>query len=71
VRRLSSVSVGVVVAAGRFCQRTFSMRMGTLPAAYAARKGVQVIHRTGYLAKRPVRRAFETARSSASSLPTR
>jgi uncharacterized protein YqjF (DUF2071 family) len=32
----------------------------SLPAAYAARRGVQVIHRSGYLAKRPVRRAFET-----------
>lgn len=32
----------------------------SLPAAYAARKGVQVLYRTGYLAKRPNRRLFET-----------
>lgn len=34
----------------------------SLPAAYAARKGVQVLHRTTYLMKNPVRRLFETAR---------
>lgn len=33
----------------------------SLPAAYAARKGVQVLYRTAYLLKRPVRRVFETA----------
>ncbi|QRK10809.1 DUF2236 domain-containing protein [Archangium violaceum] len=33
----------------------------SLPAAYAARKGVQVLYRTGFLQKRPVRRVFETA----------
>jgi uncharacterized protein (DUF2236 family) len=33
-----------------------------LPAAYAARKGVQVLYRTAFLAKRPVRRVFETSR---------
>lgn len=33
----------------------------SLPAAYAARKGVQVLARTGYLHKHPVRRVFETA----------
>ena len=32
-----------------------------LPAAYAARKGVQVLHRTGFLRERTVRRVFETA----------
>jgi len=32
----------------------------SLPAAYAARKGVQVLYRTAYLAQRPVRRVFET-----------
>ncbi|MCA9636543.1 MAG: DUF2236 domain-containing protein [Myxococcales bacterium] len=32
----------------------------SLPAAYAARKGVQVLYRTGYLNKRPNRRLFET-----------
>lgn len=32
----------------------------SLPAAYAARKGVQVLYGTGYLAKRPNRRLFET-----------
>lgn len=32
----------------------------SLPAAYAARKGVQVLYRTGYLLNRPVRRVFET-----------
>ncbi|MFO0547287.1 MAG: oxygenase MpaB family protein [Polyangiaceae bacterium] len=31
-----------------------------LPAAYAAKKGVQVLYRTAYLAKRPMRRVFET-----------
>lgn len=34
----------------------------SLPAAYAARRGVQVLHRTTYLLKNPVRRLFETAR---------
>lgn len=33
----------------------------SLPSSYAARKGVQVLHRTAYLAKRPTRRLFETA----------
>ena len=32
-----------------------------LPASYAARRGVQVLHRTGYLKERSVRRVFETA----------
>jgi hypothetical protein len=32
----------------------------SLPASYAARKGVQVLYRTAYLLKRPVRRVFET-----------
>lgn len=31
-----------------------------LPASYAARKGVQVLHRTAYLQRRPMRRVFET-----------
>lgn len=33
----------------------------SLPSSFAARKGVQVLHRTAYLAKRPNRRLFETA----------
>ncbi|ATB30076.1 oxygenase MpaB family protein [Melittangium boletus] len=33
----------------------------SLPAAYAARRGVQVLARTGSLRNRPVRRVFETA----------
>lgn len=33
----------------------------SLPAAYAARRGVQVLDRTGSLHLRPVRRVFETA----------
>ena len=33
----------------------------SLPSAFAARKGVQVLHRTAYIAKRPNRRLFETA----------
>ena len=33
----------------------------SLPSSYAARKGVQVLYRTAYLMKRPVRRVFETA----------
>lgn len=33
----------------------------SLPSSYSARKGVQVLHRTAYLAKRPTRRLFETA----------
>ncbi len=33
----------------------------SLPATYAARKGVQVVYRSAYLRKRPVRRVFETA----------
>ena len=32
-----------------------------LPASYAARKGVQVLHRTGFLEERPNRRLFQTA----------
>jgi len=31
-----------------------------LPASYAARRGAQVLHRTGYMSKRPARRVFET-----------
>jgi hypothetical protein len=33
----------------------------SLPASYAARKGVQVLYQTGYLAERPNRRLFQTA----------
>ena len=33
----------------------------SLPSSYAAKKGVQVLHRTAYLAKRPNRRLFETS----------
>ncbi len=33
----------------------------SLPSSYAAKKGVQVLYRTAYLAKRPNRRLFETA----------
>jgi hypothetical protein len=33
----------------------------SLPSSYGAKKGVQVLHRTAYLAKRPNRRLFETA----------
>ncbi len=33
----------------------------SLPASYAARRGVQVLYRTGYLANRPNHRVFETA----------
>lgn len=33
----------------------------SLPASYAARKGVQVLYRTGFLANRPNRRLFQTA----------
>lgn len=33
----------------------------SLPAAYAAAKGVQVLYRTAYLMKRPVRRVLETS----------
>lgn len=33
----------------------------SLPASYAAKKGVQVLHRTGYLEGRPNRRIYETA----------
>lgn len=33
----------------------------SLPSSYAAKKGVQVLHRTAYLARRPNRRLFETA----------
>ncbi len=32
----------------------------SLPSAYAAAKGVQVLHRTGYLSHQPNRRLFET-----------
>ncbi len=32
----------------------------SLPSSYAARKGVQVLYRTGYLNHRPIRRVFET-----------
>ena len=34
----------------------------SLPAAYAARKGVQVLYRTAFLEKRPMRRVLETSR---------
>lgn len=33
----------------------------SLPVAYSARKGVQVLYRTGYLAERPLRRVAQTA----------
>ena len=33
----------------------------SLPASYAAKKGVQVLYRTAYLMKRPVRRVLETS----------
>src|SRR5439155_16091528 len=31
-----------------------------IPAAYAARRGVQVLHRTAYFQRRPMRRVWET-----------
>ena len=34
----------------------------SLPAAYAAEKGVQVLYRTAFLQKRPMRRVLETSR---------
>lgn len=34
----------------------------SLPAAYAAHKGVQVLYRTAFLEKRPMRRVLETSR---------
>ena len=34
----------------------------SLPAAYAAKKGVQVLYRTAFLEKRPMRRVLETSR---------
>jgi hypothetical protein len=34
----------------------------SLPAAYAARKGVQVLYKTAFLEKRPMRRVLETSR---------
>ena len=42
----------------------------SLPSSYAARKGVQVLHRTAYLAKRPTRRLFETAQMIVDVLST-
>ena len=44
---------------GRKC----SMVLGfySLPASYAAKKGVQVLYRTAYLTNRPVRRVLETS----------
>jgi hypothetical protein len=35
----------------------------SLPAAYAAKNGVQVLVRTGYLERRPLRRVYETTRA--------
>ena len=41
------------------------LAFGSLPAAYAAHKGVQVLYRTAFLEKRPMRRVLETSRMMA------
>lgn len=40
----------------------------SLPAAYAARRGVQVLYRTAFLERRPIRRVMETSRMVAAVL---
>lgn len=60
-RAAATVSAGERVFAVHGPEILIALCCSSLPSAYAASKGVQVLHRTSYLAKRPTRRLFETA----------
>lgn len=60
-RTAATVAAGEKVFATHGPEILLILCCSSLPSAYAARKGVQVLHRTAYLAKRPNRRLFETS----------
>jgi hypothetical protein len=60
-RAPASVAAGEAVFAAHGPEILMILCCSSLPSAYAARRGVQVLYRTSYLARRPNRRLFETA----------
>ena len=60
-RSADSIALGERVFAEHGPEVMMLLCCYSLPSSYAAKKGVQVLHRTAYLAKRPNRRLFETA----------
>lgn len=60
-RDVATIDAGEKVFAAHGPEILLILCCSSLPSAYAARKGVQVLHRTAYLAKRPNRRLFETS----------
>jgi uncharacterized protein (DUF2236 family) len=60
-RAADSAAAGERLFAGHGPEVLMLLCCYSLPSSYAAKKGVQVLHRTAYLAKRPNRRLFETA----------
>ena len=60
-RSPESVAAGERVFAEHGPEIMMLLCCSSLPSAYAAKKGVKVLHRTAYLAKRPNRRLFETS----------
>ena len=60
-RSSASVAAGERVFAEHGPEIMMLLCCYSLPSSYAARKGVEVLHRTAYLAKRPNRRLFETS----------
>lgn len=61
LRAAGSAAIGERVFAEHGPEVMMLLCCYSLPSSYAAKKGVQVLHRTAYLAKRPNRRLFETA----------
>lgn len=61
VRDAATIAAGERVFAVHGPEILMVLCCSSLPSSYSARKGVQVLHRTAYLAKRPTRRLFETA----------
>ncbi|MEZ5416408.1 MAG: oxygenase MpaB family protein [Vicinamibacterales bacterium] len=60
-RDAATIAAGERVFAAHGPEILVVLCCSSLPAAYAARKGVQVLHRTAYLSRRPTRRLFETS----------
>lgn len=60
-RSAATIAAGERVFATHGPEILLVLCCSSLPSAYAAGRGVQVLYRTSYLAKRPTRRLFETA----------
>lgn len=57
----AAVTAGQQVFAEHGPEIAMVLACGSLPAAYSARKGVQVLYRSGFLSGRPMRRVAQTA----------